>query len=67
MADEQLNRIAEALTRYGLHALRHFFASWAIERGFTPKRLQALLGHSSIYAAGATLRDARYQYQPECR
>jgi len=31
-----------------LHALRHFFASWAIEQGFTPKRLQALLGHSSI-------------------
>jgi integrase len=34
--------------KYGLHALRHFFASWAIERGFTPKRVQALLGHSSI-------------------
>jgi integrase len=34
--------------RYGLHALRHFFASWAIEQGFSPKRLQALLGHSSI-------------------
>ena len=28
--------------------LRHFFASWAIDQGFTPKRLQALLGHSSI-------------------
>jgi integrase len=34
--------------KYGLHALRHFFASWAIERGFTAKRVQALLGHSSI-------------------
>ena len=34
--------------KYGLHALRHFFASWAIERGFSPKRLQVLLGHSSI-------------------
>jgi integrase len=34
--------------KYGLHALRHFFASWAIERDFSPKRLQALLGHSSI-------------------
>jgi integrase len=34
--------------KYGMHALRHFFASWAIERGFSPKRLQALLGHSSI-------------------
>jgi integrase len=34
--------------KYGLHALRHFFASWAIERGFSAKRLQALLGHSAI-------------------
>ena len=34
--------------KYGLHALRHFFASWVIERGFTPKRVQDLLGHSSI-------------------
>jgi integrase len=34
--------------KYGLHALRHFFASWAIERGFSPKKLQALLGHASI-------------------
>ena len=34
--------------KYGMHALRHFFASWAIERGFSPKRLQNLLGHSSI-------------------
>jgi integrase len=34
--------------KYGLHAIRHFFASWAIEREFSPKRVQALLGHSSI-------------------
>lgn len=34
--------------KYGLHALRHFFASWTIERGFSPKRVQTLLGHSSI-------------------
>jgi len=39
---------AEGRAKYHLHALRHFFASWAIEQGFTPKRLQALLGHSSI-------------------
>jgi integrase len=25
--------------KYGLHALRHFFASWAIEREFSPKRV----------------------------
>jgi integrase len=34
--------------KYGMHALRHFFASWAIEQEFSPKRVQALLGHSSI-------------------
>jgi integrase len=44
--DEDGNPVMKA--KYGLHALRHFFASWAIERGFSPKRLQALLGHSSI-------------------
>jgi integrase len=33
---------------FNFHSLRHFFASWAIEQGFSPKRLQALLGHSSI-------------------
>jgi integrase len=44
--DENGNPIMKP--KYGLHALRHFFASWAIEQGFSPKRLQALLGHSSI-------------------
>ena len=39
---------ANGRAKYGPHALRHFFASWAIEQGFSPKRLQALLGHSSI-------------------
>jgi integrase len=34
--------------KYGMQALRHSFASWAIEQGFSPKRLQALLGHVSI-------------------
>lgn len=40
--------VIDGKPKYGLHALRHFFASWAIERGFTPKRVQVLLGHSSI-------------------
>jgi integrase len=39
---------ADGKPKYGLHALRHFFASWAIEQSFSPKRLQVLLGHSSI-------------------
>jgi integrase len=33
---------------FNFHALRHFAASSWIEAGFSPKRLQALLGHSSI-------------------
>jgi integrase len=34
--------------RFGLHQLRHYFASWIIASGFSPKRAQTLLGHSSI-------------------
>lgn len=34
--------------RYGLHVLRHFYASWLIDQGFPPKRVQALMGHSTI-------------------
>ena len=34
--------------KFGMHALRHFFASWAIEQGFSPKKVQALLGHATI-------------------
>lgn len=34
--------------KYGLHALRHFYASWLIDQGFTSKKVQTLLGHSSI-------------------
>jgi integrase len=43
-----LQRTCLGEVKYGLHSLRHFFASWAIEQGFSAKRLQALLGHSSI-------------------
>ena len=34
--------------KYNLHALRHFYASWLIDHGFNAKRVQVLLGHSSI-------------------
>jgi len=33
---------------YGLHALRHAAASLFIQEGFSPKRVQSLMGHSSI-------------------
>jgi integrase len=34
--------------RYGFHSLRHFYASLIIEEGFIPKRVQELMGHSTI-------------------
>jgi integrase len=34
--------------KYGLHAFRHAAASLFIEQGFSPKRIQAIMGHSSI-------------------
>ena len=34
--------------KFGLHALRHFYASWLIDQGFPPKRVQTILGHASI-------------------
>ena len=40
--------------KYGMHALRHFYASWCINRKadggleLPPKTVQARLGHSSI-------------------
>jgi integrase len=34
--------------KYTFHSLRHFFASVGIAAGFDPKRLQVILGHSSI-------------------
>jgi integrase len=34
--------------KYNFHALRHFYASWIIERGFSPKRVTELMGHSTV-------------------
>jgi integrase len=34
--------------KYGMHALRHAAASLFIEQGFTAKRVQAMMGHSTI-------------------
>jgi integrase len=38
----------EAHPKYGLHSLRYAAASLFIEQGFSPKRVQALMGHSTI-------------------
>lgn len=32
----------------GMHCLRHFFASWCIDRKLTPKAIQERLGHATI-------------------
>jgi integrase len=34
--------------RYGLHAFRHAAASLLIDQGVSPKRVQAIMGHSTI-------------------
>jgi site-specific recombinase XerD len=39
---------AQGKAKYGVHKMRHFFASWAIEQQFEAKRLQEILGHSWI-------------------
>jgi integrase len=34
--------------RYAFHALRHWYASFLIDQGLPPKRIQTAMGHSSI-------------------
>ena len=48
--------------KYSLHALRHSCAALWIEQGFGPKRIQVLMGHSSI-----TQTFDRYGYLFEAR
>lgn len=38
----------EGKPKFGFHSLRHAAASLFIEQGWTPKKIQVLLGHSSI-------------------
>jgi integrase len=40
--------IQAALACYGMHSFRHAAASLFIEQGFSPKRVQVLMGHSTI-------------------
>jgi len=41
------NRKPRLRGKYGIHALRHFFCSWLIERGKPLKEVQTQMGHSS--------------------
>lgn len=46
--DAKGQRVMVPVAKYGLHALRHACASLWIENGMNPKRIQALMGHSTI-------------------
>jgi integrase len=48
LTDKQVQAQAKNHPKYGLHSLRHAAASLFIEQGFSPKRVQALMGHSNI-------------------
>ena len=48
LTEAQVKAKATQRPNYGLHSLRHAAASLFIEQGFTPKKVQALMGHSSI-------------------
>ncbi len=39
---------AAGIPKYNFHTLRHAAASMFIEQGMNPKRIQAVMGHSSI-------------------
>ena len=40
--------VMKEVAKYGMHALRHACASLWIENGMNPKRIQKLMGHSTI-------------------
>jgi integrase len=56
--------------KFGMHALRHFFASWAIEQGFSPKKVQAPLGHAThlkgFFGRWQTARRPHKRSGPRC-
>jgi integrase len=62
------------IKRFCMHALRHTYATRAIERGMQPKVLQKLLGHANIkttmdryvHVTDASLSNAVKLFDTEC-
>jgi integrase len=48
LTEKAAGRIARRHPKYGLHSLRHAAVSLFIEEGWTAKKVQAIIGHSSI-------------------
>jgi integrase len=48
LVDAECKPTQRALPRYSVNALRHFHASWLIDQGWSPKKVQKRMGHSSI-------------------
>jgi len=46
--DEDDRQVMRPIPRYPINSLRHFHASWLIDQGWSPKKVQKRMGHSSI-------------------
>ena len=46
--DEDRRQVMCPIPRYPINSLRHFHASWLIDQGWSPKKMQKRMGHSSI-------------------
>ncbi len=53
--------------KYGMHGFRHAAASLFIEEGFSPKRVQDLMGHSTIQMTSTRTGTSSSQRQPTIR
>jgi integrase len=46
--DKDGRHVLRPVGRYSVNCLRHFHASWLIDQGWLPKKVQKRMGHSSI-------------------